>query len=247
MSTLIPFPRRHLLALAGAALLFGCAHAGTVTGSGRMVTEPRSASAFEAVQLEASFKLVLRQATTEAVQVRADDNLLPLIETLVEQRGGRATLVVRWKRNTSIRNSSDILVSVDAVKVRALAASGSGTIESDAIKTDRISLAVAGSGDVRVKDLGADEVDASIAGSGDVKAGGKAARVKVSIAGSGDADLSGLNADEVKVSIAGSGDANVTAQQALTVSIAGSGDVRYGGAVTAVKTSIVGSGDVRKR
>lgn len=247
MPNLTAFPRRHLLALAGAALLVGCAHAETVTGSGRMQTEPRSVAGFEAVTLEASFKLVVRQAAAEAVQVRADDNLLPLIETLVEQRSGRPTLVVRWKRNTSIRNNSEIVVNVDAVKLRALSASGSGTILSDAIRTDRMTLSVAGSGDVMVKDLGADEVDASIAGSGDVKAGGKAARVKVSIAGSGDADLSGLAADEVKVSIAGSGDANVTANQALSVSIAGSGDVRYGGAVTAVKTSIVGSGDVRKR
>lgn len=247
MPHLTPFPRRHLLTLIAAGLVVGCAHAETVTGSGRLHTEARSVSGFEGIQLEASFKLVVRQAAAEAVQVRADDNLLPLIETLVEQRGGRPTLVVRWKRYTNIRNSSDIQVSVDAVRLRALAASGSGTIVSDAIKTDKMSLSVAGSGDVRVKDLGADEVDASIAGSGDVKAGGKAARVKVSIAGSGDADLSGLTADEVKVSIAGSGDANVTANTALAVSIAGSGDVRYGGAVTAVKTSIVGSGDVRKR
>lgn len=241
------FPRRHLLALAGATLLMGCAHAETVTGSGRQIAEPRSVSGFEAVHLEASFKLVLRQAAAEAVQVRADDNLLPLIETVVESRSSRPTLVVRWKRHTSIRNHGEILVTVDAVRLRALSASGSGTIESDAISTDRMSLAVAGSGDVRVKELSADEVDASIAGSGDVKAGGKAARVKLSIAGSGDADLSGLTANDVKVSIAGSGDASVTANQALAVSIAGSGDVRYGGAVTAVKTSILGSGDVRKR
>lgn len=242
--------RRLLLATLASALTgayTGLALAETVTGSGRMLTESRAATGFEAVLLEASMKLVVRQGSQEAVQIRADDNLLPLIETLVETRGGEPTLVVRWKRGTSIRSSHEILVTVDAIRVRGLSASGSGTIEAASLRTDRLRMGVAGSGDVLVRELSADEVEASIAGSGDVRAGGRAARVKVSIAGSGDADLAALTADDVKVSIAGSGDAKVTADNALSVSIAGSGDVRYGGKVTAVKTSIVGSGDVRRR
>lgn len=225
----------------------GLAAAQSVSGSGKLQTESRAVSGFEAVTLETSFRVVARQAGSEAVQIRADDNLLPLIETVVESRGDLPTLVIRWKRGTYIRNSGDIVVTVDAPRLRALSASGSGTIDAATLKSDRLRLVVSGSGDVRVQEALADDLEASIAGSGDVKAASKAARVRVSIAGSGDADLSGLNADEVKVSIAGSGDAQVTAQQALSVSIAGSGDVRYGGAVTAVKTSIVGSGDVRRR
>lgn len=241
--------RRLLLASTALAALaaVGCAHAQTVTGSGRIVSEARAVSGFEAVQLEASMKLVVRQAAAEAVQVRGDDNLLPLLETLVEQRRGEPTLVVRWKRSANIRHAGEIVVSVDAVRLKALAASGSGSIEAAAFKTPSMRLSVAGSGDIRVPALEAADVDASIAGSGDVKVGGKAQRVKVSIAGSGDADLGALEADDVAVSIAGSGDANVTAASALSVSIAGSGDVRYGGAVTAVKSRIVGSGDVRRR
>lgn len=255
MSPVHSLPRRRWLATAttlAAAAAFsvglpGLAAAETLTGSGRLQTEARPATGFEAVLLEASFRVIVRQGAVEAVQVRADDNLLNQIETLVETRSGSPTLVVRWKRGVYIRNSSDITVTVDAMKVRALSASGSGNIEAGSLKGDRLRLVVAGSGDIRVQDAQVDDLDTSIAGSGDVKAGGKAARVKVSIAGSGDADLSGVNADDVKVSIAGSGDAQVTAQQALSVSIAGSGDVRYGGAVTSVKTSIVGSGDVRRR
>jgi hypothetical protein len=243
------FARRTLLisVLVSALASAGCAHADAVTGSGRMLTESRTAAGFEAVQLEASVKLVLRQGKQEALQIKADDNLLPLIETLVETRGGAPTLVVRWKRGTNIRSSSDSVVTVDAIRLRGLSVSGSGSIEAGSLTTDRLRMGVSGSGDVRVSDLTADDVEASIAGSGDVWAGGRAARLKVNIAGSGDADLSALTAEEVKVSIAGSGDAKVSAEQALSVSIAGSGDVRYGGKVTAVKTSIVGSGDVRRR
>jgi hypothetical protein len=240
--------RRHVVA-ALAALTLGAApaFAETVVGSGRMASESRAVAGFSAIQLEASMKVVVRQSGAESVQLRADDNLLPLIETFVETRGSQPTLVIRWKRWTSIRDSGDIAVTVEAAQVNGLSTSGSGSIEAGTVQTERLRLAVAGSGDIRIDDLKANDLDASIAGSGDLRLAGRAARVKVGVAGSGDADLSRLTADEAKVSIAGSGDVDVNADQALSVSIAGSGDVRYGGQVTAVKTSVVGSGDVRRR
>lgn len=243
--------RRGALALATAALftvgLTGGAQAETVTGSGRMVDQARALTGFEAVSTEGSFTVRVRQGATEGVSIRADDNLMPLIESVVEDRKGRQTLVLRWKRWTSIHDSGDIVITVDARTIRGLSTSGSGEIDADTLSGDRLALAVAGSGDIRVGTATVTDLHVSVAGSGDVKAGGSAGTLKVSIAGSGDVDVSGVTAEEVKVSIAGSGDARVTANQSLSVSIAGSGDVRYGGNVQAVKTSIVGSGDVMRR
>lgn len=245
--------RRRLLTLAASAALAASlampstALAQRVTGSGQMASETRAVSGFEAVALEASFTVRVRQSGREGLTLSADDNLLPLIETVVERRSGRPTLVLRWKRGTSIGRSGDIVATVDAATVKALSTSGSGSIEGAEIQGERLDLAVAGSGDLRVERAAVSELQASIAGSGDIVATGSAATLKVSIAGSGDVDTRGVEAEEVKVSIAGSGDAQVTAHSALSVSIAGSGDVRYGGRVTAVKTSIVGSGDVRRR
>ncbi len=248
---MIPVRRRllSLAVLAGSAALVlpTAALAQRVVGSGQMASETRAVSGFEAVALEASFTVKVRQSGREGLTLSADDNLLPLIETFVEPRSGRPTLVLRWKRGTSIGRSGDIVASVDAATLKALSTSGSGTIEADGVQGDRLGLAVAGSGDLRVQRVAVSELQASVAGSGDIDVTGSAATLKVSIAGSGDVDTSGVEAEEVKVSIAGSGDASVTAHGALSVSIAGSGDVRYGGRVTAVKTSIVGSGDVRRR
>lgn len=248
----MPATRRHLLTLAAltctaALLLPAGALAQRVTGSGQMVTETRAVSGFEAVALETSFTVKLRQSGREGLSLTADDNLMPLIETVVESRSGRPTLVLRWKRHTSIQHHSDIVATIDAATIKGLATSGSGTIEAEAVQGDALSLSVAGSGDIRAKAVKVASLQTSVAGSGDIAVTGAAAVLKVSIAGSGDVDTSGVEAEEVKVSIAGSGDAKVTAHAALSVSIAGSGDVRYGGRVTAVKTSIVGSGDVTRR
>lgn len=236
--------RRSLLLLS-AVLATTVAHA-AVTGSGSAAREVRAVGDFQAIELRGDFDLVVRQSGRTAVELQADDNLLPLVETeVIDGRHGR-TLRIAWRRGESVRTRADTVVTVDVAQLRAVAASGSGDVRIDALTTPLFSLALAGSGDARLARLATDELSVSIAGSGDVSASGRTKRLALSIAGSGDVAAQDLAAEEVKVSVAGSGDARVHAERELTVAIAGSGDVFYSGAA-ALKSSIAGSGSVRKR
>jgi hypothetical protein len=219
--------------------------AGTV-GSGRLASETRELPEFQAVELSGSMDLKIRQGTPQSVQVEADDNLLPLLETVVEGTGAQARLAIRWKRGQSIRTRAKVLVTVVVPMLNAAALKGSGDLQIDAFNTPALKLSLAGAGDVRIKDLSTEDLQLSLSGSGDVAGQGKARKLKISIAGSGDVRLAELESDEVRVSIAGSGDAAVNAQKSLDVSIAGSGDVSYVGN-PAVKSSVAGSGSVSKR
>ncbi len=93
---------------AGAALLAGCSttifdsNANTVTGSGHVVTEPRTAGAFTALEVNGPLQVVF-QPGAESVTVTADDNIVPLIQTWTSS----GTLHVGFVDNTSIRNSTD--------------------------------------------------------------------------------------------------------------------------------------------
>lgn len=221
------------------------AHA-AVTGSGTAARETRAPGDFQAIELRGDIDLVVRQSGRTALEVQADDNLLPLVETeVIDGRHGR-TLRIGWRRGESVRSRSNPVVTVDVAQLRALASSGSGDVRIDALTTPLFSLALAGSGDAKLARLATDELSVSIAGSGDVSASGRTKRLALSIAGSGDVAAQDLAAEEVKVSVAGSGDARVHAERQLTVAIAGSGDVVYSGAA-AVKSSVAGSGSVRKR
>lgn len=229
-----------------ASLSFGFAEA--ATGSGRMATEQRTASDFEAIALSGSMDIVVRQGSKEGVEIQADDNLLPLIETVVEPGSNGRTLQIRFKRGERIYNHGQIRVTVDVIKLTAVVTAGSGDIFVDGLKTPSFKLTISGSSDAKLNGLVvAEALEVRISGSGDVLAAGSAKSVKLSIAGSGDAKLAGLQADDVQVRIAGSGDASVTANKSLDVSVAGSGDVRYGGNVTAIKTSMAGSGTLSRR
>jgi hypothetical protein len=236
-----------LAALSACLMALSPAADAATQGSGKPATEARAVGEFEAISVSGSIDVTVRQAAKEALQVSADDNLLPLIETVVETTSAGRTLVLRFKRGESVYPRGKVMVAVDVVKLGSLAITGSGDMQVGALKTPALKLSIAGSGDARLQGLATENFEIRIAGSGDVRADGSARQLRLNIAGSGDAALGDLAADEVVVSIAGSGDAKVNAAKSLNVSVAGSGDVEYTGSPASLKTSVAGSGSVVKR
>ncbi|MBA4343003.1 MAG: DUF2807 domain-containing protein [Methylibium sp.] len=212
-----------------------------VQGSGDVATETRSPGSFDGIALSGNFKLRVRQASTNAVELKADRNLLPYIET--ELNG--STLEVRAKKGYQLSSERPILLVVDMVVLKKIAIGGSGDVLVEAMKTPQLDVSIGGSGDVSFAQLYSEQATLSVAGSGNVEAKGRVNSLRVSVAGSGNVKTTELIADEVRVSIAGSGDARVQATKQLKVSIAGSGDVRYVGSPE-VSSSVAGSGSVRK-
>lgn len=248
--TAFRMPRRALVLAPTTSLLASmwplAGLAASTRGSGNRMTEARQLTDFQAISLGGSMDLVVRQGAVRSVQVQADDNLLPLLETVVESTDNGPTLKVRWKKGQSVYNSGKVSISVTVPVLVAVGASGSGDIRVEAFTTPSLKVSLSGSGDARLDQLSTEELAISIAGSGDVSGNGRATRLKIGIAGSGDVRLAELSADEVSIKIAGSGDAAVNAQKKLDVSIAGSGDVTYTGNA-AVSMSSAGSGSVTKR
>jgi hypothetical protein len=220
--------------------------ANLVVGSGRQVSESRQVAAFEAVAVHGSMTLIVRQAAHEAVEVRADDNLLPLIETRVVPQGGLATLSIGTSPGAAYATGNEVIVRVDLVSLTALSISGSGDAIVEPVRTAFLKVAVSGSGNLRVRRLATDMLSLHLTGSGDVEAAGRAGRLDISIAGSGNVDSLQLDSDDATVSIAGSGNASVQARRTLLVSIGGSGDVSYAGDAK-VQTTVTGSGRVKRR
>lgn len=224
------------LALATAACSVGGT---TVAASGRVATESREVPAFEAVSVALPGDVILRAGPPAPVLVEADDNLLPLVETLVEE----GTLRIRLKDGAQVTGRATLRVVVTAPSLKAVNLAGSGDVKADRLAAPDLSLAIAGSGDLRVDRLEAGTVHLTIAGSGDFRAVGEAAEFTARIAGSGDIDAGRLESRRVTVSIAGSGDAHVWATERLSARVAGSGDVTYRGD-PAVTRSVAGSGSV---
>lgn len=249
-----------LAALLGAAALFALAPLaraddgparlqrvgwGSVTGSGKLQTESRAVTGFQAISTHGSVNLVLRQGAREGVELRADDNILALIETRVVDHGGVPTLEIGTKSGTSYSSRNPVVATIDLISLRALALAGSSDVACEALKSPALQVSVSGSGKLRLRQLDIDQLMVKVSGSGDVDFSGRARTLGLKIAGSGDANTRALEADDVAVSVAGSGDVTVNARKTLNVSVAGSGSVAYTGAAT-VTSSIAGIGRVKK-
>ncbi|MEP7157380.1 MAG: head GIN domain-containing protein [Betaproteobacteria bacterium] len=213
----------------------------SIKGSGVIKSETRNVSGFTGVSLAVPAKLEIVQGASESLTIEGDDNIVPLIETVVEN----GTLKIRFtEKNTSITTKA--LKAVLNVKtLELLSVAGSGDIRAAKLQAGNLKTSISGSGDINIASLDADMLKLSIAGSGSVTAAGKAKNVEANVAGSGDVKLGKLEAAIAKASIQGSGDVTVWAKDSLTVSVAGSGDVKYYGDAKVTK-SVAGSGSVKR-
>jgi hypothetical protein len=213
-----------------------------VQGNGKVTRQPRQVEHFTGVALAVPGNLELRIGNTEGVTIETDDNLQPLIETVVEN----GTLKIRpARRNLDIRTRT-LKIVVQARSIERIALAGAGSVDADPLRAPKLKFDLGGSGSINVKKMEAESVAVTIGGSGDLKAGGGSARqVSVTIGGSGNVEMGQVKADSVSVKVAGSGEATVWAASALSMTIAGSGDVNYYGDPTLSKT-VLGSGGAKR-
>lgn len=215
----------------------------SVTASGNVKTETRDVTGFTGISLSLPAKVTIKQGNKEGLTIEADDNYLPLIETVVE----RGQLRIRpTEKNMSFKGRSMKLnITIDAINIESLSVSGSGDIVADELNSPKLRTSIAGSGEVNIKSLTSDSVKVSIAGSGDLNLGGTSNELEGSIAGSGSIKADRLKAKNVVVKVAGSGEATIWATDTMKLSIAGSGDVKYWGDAK-VTQSVAGSGSIKR-
>jgi len=214
--------------------------ANTVNGSGKEVNVARTVGAFSVLRLDSSVDVHARQGATPSVTVHADDNIEPMIETVVD---GDA-LVVRMRKGTSFHSSHNVVVDVVFTSLTAAQQHGSGDLHIETLSSPRFESTIAGSGDLQIDHAQLGSFVLSIAGSGAVAISGTADEARFGVAGSGDINARDFAARRVSVSISGSGDAHVNATEAIDARVAGSGDVTYSGHPHDVSRRVSGSGSI---
>lgn len=241
--------RRLLLGACALACLGSAAPAGAwdwgrreaVQGSGNVKRQVREVGHFSGVAMALAGKVEVRRGDREGVTIEADDNLLPLIETVIED----GTLQIRNKRGTSIR-TRNLKVTVQARDLDRLALGGSGTIDADRVNGAHVQFDIGGSGSINVGKVEGERIVANIGGKGDLKANdGNVRTVSISIGGMGSVDLGHVRTESANVTVAGSGNATLWVRDSLSLTVAGSGDVNYYGDPQISKT-VMGSGSLHR-
>lgn len=205
-----------------AVILFAaCGFSGT-TGSGVVKDETRQIGGFSSISLNGVGHLLITQTGKESLTIRAEDNLLPLLESRVD--GTVLHLGPTGKTNVRPTKTIEYILEVKSL--------------------DEISTF--GAADVEVKDIDGKKLVISSRGAGSAKAMGKVESLEVNLSGAGSFDGEGLQAKEAKVSSQGVGSSVVRVSDQLDASVAGVGSVEYIGSPQ-VHQSVSGLGSVKKR
>lgn len=211
-------------------------------GSGSIQKQTRELAHFTGLGISLPASVELRIGTTESITIETDDNLLPLIETVIED----GTLKVRPTSKSLNLKPKSMKIVIQARQIERIALGGAGSVESDALRGKKMNFVIGGSGAITVKGLEAQSLKVTLGGSGNFTSGaGSADTVAVSISGSGAVDLGQLKSRDASVNLAGAGRATVWASEALNMRVAGSGDVNYYGDPK-LSTSVAGSGTARR-
>lgn len=223
------------------ALLFGtssCVDDMFLEGNGDLQSEIRVASGFEEIASSGDFKVTVMPGTSYSVEVSAESNLLPYIETDVVGN----TLKISTRGVHSLRSHHSIEVFITTPVLNGLSLSGSGRIKTGSFVSDDFKIAISGSGDIDTE-ISTDKIKANVSGSGIIYLEGDATDSEFVISGSGKIKSYDFPHRKCQAVISGSGDMFINASQAIDARISGSGRVFYINHPV-IHTSISGSGAV---
>lgn len=217
----------------------------TIKGDGNLKKESREISNFTSLSSHGAMDVQITYGTSNRIQVEADENLLPYIQTKVEN----GNLIIEPQKNINIKSRSRMVVYVSMTTINFLSQSGSGNIDGSGAfdnngKTD---IRVSGSGNIKLDFATFNDMALSVSGSGNINLKGNATNnITVSIAGSGNIDCSKVLCNNVDVKISGSGNVKVNVEKSIVAKISGSGNVFYKGNATNIISKVSGSGKMIK-
>ena len=207
------------------------------------MTVNRTTSDYDGISVGGSFDVILIKGKEGNITIEGEENIIPFIET--EIKGN--TLKIQFEKNTNIRTTKRLTVTVTYNDIDKVSLGGSGNVTNEGtIKSNDFTVALGGSGNITLT-IDADEISSKIGGSGNIKLTGKTNDLSCSIAGSGSIKAYELNTDTVHATIAGSGNVRTTVKTKIKAKVVGSGSVYYKGKPKYVDSKSVGSGDVIDR
>lgn len=191
---------------------------GCVQGSGSAKEEARSLPAFHALEVDGAYTVRIVCQKDQSVEISADDNLLPLILTEVQDG------ILRVTSKKSICASAPLTLTITVKSLDLIRSSGANEFQ--------------------VQDLKGESLEVELSGSSSMTLDGRVEQLSAKIDGASGLAAGQLKAKEASVAISGAGSAEVHADKRLQGDITGVGSIRYAGQPDEVVRNITGWGDI---
>lgn len=219
-----------VLALAGLIALFAACDVDiddgdgeTLQGSGNVVSEQMALADFTTVEAQNAFELQITQSDSFAVTVRADDNIMDLVD--VSKEGD--TLKLRLERGVSLRNAT-LEAEITMPDLEGLDLSGASRASVSGFRSSgQLDIGLSGASSLD-GDLEAGDVDINASGASRVVLDGSATGLTIEGSGASSLDLADFTVETAEVRLSGASDATVRAQERIDpVDVSGASKLRY--------------------
>jgi len=211
-------------------------------GSGNVVAETRNVSGFTAIEVDYPAQVVVTQGAKESVKVEAEDNLLPGLQTRVQNDALR----IFYKAGDEyIRPTKPVKITIVVKELKDIEFTSAGELVVNKVTTDNLEISVSGAGDLKVNDLAVKKFSVDLSGAGSMAATGKADDFDLNISGFGSFNGKELHNKTARVNLSGAGSATVWVDDTLNATISGAGSVNYYGSPS-VTRQVSGVGGVSK-
>ena len=214
-----------------------------VKGSGHVITENRTASGFNNVDISGAIDVYVRQDSVSSVKVEADDNILEYIK--VHSDG--STLEIYTENNIRLKPTSKIKVYISNPQYKEIQVSGASSIrcENEITSADAIDIGLSGASDGRLE-LNAPKISVHLTGASNTSIKGKTKDFEGSASGASEIRGFDLLSENADVDASGASHIEIFASVKIDGQSSGASSVAYkGNAQSSVEKS--GASSVNKK
>jgi hypothetical protein len=190
-------------------------------GSGNVKTENREVSDFKAIEVSGAFEVEITSQKDFSLEVEADDNLLPLITTEVDD----GKLIIKSEK--SIKTGNPLKVRISAPDISGLELSGASKVNLVNLNNDSLSLDSTGASKIKIE--------------------GTTKDFEVEMSGASKLDAESLKAENVSVESSGASSLNVFVTNILKADLSGATNVTYSGNPKSVDKKTSGASSVKEK
>jgi hypothetical protein len=197
-------------------------------------SEDRDVPEFDAVQVASGIHATVEIGPRRPVRVEADDEILQLVETRVED----GTLHVGFKPQRSWSGDRRVAVTIQTPRLRAVGASGGAMVRATFTRADQSEIQASGGSEIRVRGVDAGRLSMQGSGGSVLYAQGRADTLDLQMSGGTRLHGQDLSVKDVDVQASGGSEADFRASGNLRGNLSGGSELHVrGGARTRVATS----------
>lgn len=214
-----------------------------VRGSGNIVTENRSESGFNNIDVSGAIDVYIKQDSATSVKVEADDNILEYIQVHTDG----STLEIYTENGIRLRPSHKIKVYVSNPQYKEIQVSGASSIrcENEISSFDDLNIDLSGASEGRLE-LNAPKVSVNLTGASNASIRGKTKDFEGSASGASEIRGFDLLSENAEVDASGASHIEIFASVKIEGQSSGASSVNYkGNAQSSVSKS--GASSVNKK